>query len=276
MLVSLGLTSLVIASNPFLYRFALPTPALLMESLVGTLIIAVVGGAATAATFLVFRRGGEVLSRIVMAIFLSPVFFLLIVFVGETILLLLVFQGQRTLYFSLIAFGSIFFASLSIVLILSDAVGITGRNAIFAFYGLILAVFLGCSFSWYSSLAVLGVLAAEDTLFAAKLGPSIVKADPRRQARSAFAFAVGPVVIGVGDLVVAGALVAYSLRFFGWLVAALTAVAVLIGCAINTAIAARQPDRVIPGLPIPLLCALVPISASLLQLTALTITLGLL
>lgn len=275
MLVSLALTSLVIGSDRFLYPFALPTAAALMESLLGTLIIALVGGAATAATFLIFRRGGELLSRIVMAVFLSPVFFLLIVFLGEVILLVLFFQSQRTLFFSLIAFASIFFASLSVVLILTDAVGIAGRNAIFTLYGLILAVFLGSSFSWYSSLAVLGVLAAEDALFAAKLGPSIVEADPHRQARSAFAFAIGPMVIGIGDLVVAGALVAYSLRFFGWLVAALTGVAVLIGCAINTGIVARRPNRVIPGIPIPLLCALVPISISLFQLTAATIAAGL-
>ena len=273
MAISLVLTSLVITSNPFLYQFTLPTLAMLIENLLVTAMIAVIGGAATLATFVIFRRGGELLSRLVVAVFLSPVFFLLIVFVGETVLLLLFFQGHNQLSLSIITFASIFFASISVVLILSDALGASGRNLIFTLYGLILGVFLGTSFTWYSSLAVMGVLAAEDTLFATKLGPTVVDADPHRQVRSAFVFVVGPLVIGIGDLVVAGALVAYSLRFFGWIIAILTAVAVLVGCFINVRIVARRPNRVIPGLPIPLLCALVPILLSLLRITLLALAL---
>jgi hypothetical protein len=273
MAISLVLTSLVITSNPFLYQFTLPTLAALIENLLVTAVIALIGGLATAATFLVFRRGGELLSRLVVAVFVSPVFFLLIVFVGETVLLLLFFQGHSQLSLSIITFASIFFAAISVVLILSDALGASGRNLVFTIYGLILGVFLGTSFTWYSSLAVMGVLAAEDTLFATKLGPTIVDADPHRQVRSAFVFVVGSMVIGIGDLVVAGALVAYSLRFFGWIIAILTAVAVLVGCSINVRIVARRPNRAIPGLPIPLLCALVPILLSLLRITLLALSL---
>jgi hypothetical protein len=271
MLVSLILTALVVSNNPFLYPFTLPSLPELIENLLVTAVIAVIGGLATVATFMIFRRGGEFLTRVVIAVFVSPIFFLLIVFLGETILLVLFFQGRNSLSLSIIAFASIFFASISVVLILSDALGSSGRNTIFTMYGLILGVFLGCTFTWYSSLAVMGVLAAEDTLFAAKLGPSIVDADPHTQVRSAFAFVVGPMVIGIGDLVVAAALVAYSLRFFGWTIAALTTIAVMIGCFINVRIVARRPNRVIPGLPIPLLCALVPILLSLAQVTLLAL-----
>lgn len=271
--ISLVLTSLVIASNPFLYQFTLPTLAALIENLLVTAVIALIGGVATAATFVIFRRGGELLSRIVVAVFISPVFFLLTVFLGETVLLLLFFQGRNSISLSIIAFASIFFAAISVVLILSDALGSSGRNLVFTIYGLILGVFLGTSFTWYSSLAVMGVLAAEDTLFATRLGPTIVDADPHRQVQSAFAFVVGPMVIGIGDLVVAGALVAYSLRFFGWVIALLTAIAVLVGCFINVRVVARRPNHVIPGLPIPLLCALVPILLSLLRITLLALSL---
>jgi hypothetical protein len=271
--ISLVLTWLVLASNPTSYQFTVPSLATLIDNLLVTAIIGLIGGVATGATFLIFRRGGEVLSRIVVAVFVSPVFFLLTVFLGETVLLLLFFGARNSLSLSIIAFVSIFFAAISVVFILSDVLGPTGRNFVFTLYGLILAVFLGTSFAWYSSLAVMGVLAAEDTLFAAKLGPTIVNADPHRQVRSAFAFVVGPMVIGIGDLVVAGALAAYSLRFFGWLIALLTAIAVLIGCFINVRLVARRPNRVIPGLPIPLLCALVPILLSLLRITLLALSL---
>jgi hypothetical protein len=270
--ISLVLTWLVVASDPFLYRFTLPTLSDLIGNLLVTLVIGLIGGIATAATFIIFRHGGERLSRLVVAVFISPVFFLLTVFIGEAVMLLLFFEGRSSLSLSIVAFTSIFFAAISVVLILSDALGPSGRNFIFSVYGLILAVFLGTTFTWYSSLAVMGVLAVEDTLFATKLGPTIVEADPRRHVQSAFAFRVGPMVIGIGDLVVAGALVAYSLRFFGWLMALLTAIAVLVGCAINVRIVARRPNRVIPGLPIPLLCALAPILFSLLRITLLALS----
>jgi hypothetical protein len=270
--ISLFLTWLVVTSDPWLYRFTVPTLPELIGNLFVTLIIGLIGGIATAATFLVFRHGGERLSRMVVAVFISPVFFLLTVFIGEAVMLLLFFEGRSSLSLSIIAFSSIFFAAISVVFILSDVLGPGGRNFVFSVYGLILAVFLGTTFTWYSSLAVMGVLAAEDTLFATKLGPTIVEADPRRHVQSAFAFRVGPMVIGIGDLVVAGALVAYSLRFFGWYIAVLTAFAVLVGCAINVTIVAHRPNRVIPGLPIPLLCALVPILFSLLRVTLLAMS----
>jgi hypothetical protein len=269
MIASLILSFLVISSNPFLYQFRLPNAAVLAESLLVVAIIGLVGGAATLITFFIFRRGGELLHRIVIAVFVSPIFFLLTVFIGEAILLLIFFQGMTNLVLSFLAMASIFFASMSVILILSDAIGTTGRNVIFTMYGIILGVFLGTNFTWYSSLALLAVLAAEDTLFATKLGPTIVEADPKQHARTAFTFVVGPIVIGIGDLVVYAALVAYSFRFFGWIPAWITIFAILIGCLLNTIVVSLRPNKVIPGLPIPLLCALVPILISLTHITLL-------
>jgi hypothetical protein len=263
MLMSLFLTSLVVASNPSLYAFVFPDAAALTEGLLVILIIGVVGGVATLITFTVFRRGGELLNRFVIAIFVSPVFFLLTVFVGEAIFLLLFFQGMSNLHYSLIAMISIFFSSMSLVLIFTDAFSPNFRNTVFTIYGLVLGVFIGCNLTWYASLALLIVLAAEDTLFATKLGDTIVEADPHRHARAAFAFKIGPIMIGIGDLVVYAALVAYALRFFGWGIAIVTMAAIFIGCIINAHLVTRRPNRVLPGLPIPLICAFVPILFSL-------------
>jgi hypothetical protein len=76
-------------------------------------------------------------------------------------------------------------------------------------------------------------------------------------------------MIGIGDIVIYSALAAYAVRFFGPLVGLYTIVAVIIGCIINTRLVARNPNRILPGLPIPLLCALVPILFSLYQITVL-------
>ncbi|MFX1562898.1 MAG: hypothetical protein ACFFDP_06285 [Promethearchaeota archaeon] len=275
MILSLILTSLVIASNPSVYAFVFPNEVALIEGLIVILIIGVVGGVATLITFFVFRRGGELLNRVIIAVFVSPVFFLLTIFIGQAILLLLFFQGMTNLHISLIAMASIFFSAMSLVLIFTDALSPTFRNVVFTIYGLILGVFIGCNLSWYASLALLIVLAAEDTLFATKLGETIVEADPRQHARSAFAFMIGPIMIGIGDLVVYAALTAYSLRFFGWNIAYITMGAILVGCFINGYLIVRQPNRVIPGLPIPLICALVPILISLSQITLMGMGLGL-
>ncbi len=269
MVASLILSFLVISSNPLLYQFQLPNIVILSESLLIVAIIGLVGGVATLITFFIFKRGGEFLHRIIIAVFVSPIFFLLTIFIGEAILLLIFFQGMTNLLLSFLAMGSIFFASMSVILILSDVLGTTGRNVIFTMYGIILGVFLGTNFTWYSSLALMAVLAAEDTLFATKLGPTMVEADPKQHARSAFTFVVGPIIIGIGDLVVYAALVAYSFRFFGWIPAWITIFALLIGCLLNTVVVSLRPNKVIPGLPIPLLCALVPILFSLAHVTLL-------
>jgi len=253
----------VLEANPYLFIFPLlPGAAEIAGSFVVVGIILGVGTLATTATFLVFQRGGERLSRVVMAAFMSPIFFLLTVFIGEAVLLILI-RGLNLIHYTLIAMASIYFSLLSVVLILTDALGVQGRNVIFAIYGLILGVFLGCMMSWYTTLALLGVLAAEDALFATKLGPTIAEADPEQHARSAFVFRVGRMVIGVGDLVVYAALVSYALRFFGLGVALMTLAAVAVGCVVNSWLAAGRPGKILPGLPIPLLCAFIPIIPSL-------------
>jgi hypothetical protein len=91
----------------------------------------------------------------------------------------------------------------------------------------------------------------------------MVDADRRQHARTAFTFVIGPLVIGVGDLIVYAALVAYALRYLGWFFLGLTFLAITIGCLINTQIVARYPNRAIPGLPIPMVCALIPLGIGL-------------
>ncbi len=275
MILSILLTSMIIASNPPLYAFVFPDAAELTEGLLVIVLIGVIGGIATLITFKVFQHGGELLNRIVIAVFVSPVFFLLTIFVGQAILLLLFFQGMNNLHYSFIAMASIFFSSMSLVLIFTDALSPSFRNVVFTIYGLILGVFIGCSLSWYASLALLIVLGAEDTLFATRLGKTIVEADPHQHARAAFAFMVGPIMIGIGDLVVYAALVAYALRFFGWTIAYVTMFTILIGCIINAHLVSRRPNRVLPGLPIPLICAFVPILFSLTQFILLGMGIGL-
>jgi len=267
MATALGLTVAVLEANPqFLIFPIFPSEADILGSLIVVALIVAAGTVATVATFMVFQRGGERLSRVIMAAFMSPMFFLLTVFIGEAILLILI-RGLDLIHYTLIAMASIYFALLSVVFILTDALSVQGRNVIFAVYGLILGVFLGCMLSWYSTLALVCVLAAEDTLFAAKLGPTVAEADPSQHARSAFVFRIGRMVMGVGDLVVFATLVSYALRFFGWGIALATLIAVAVGCSINSWLAAGRPGKVLPGLPIPLLCALAPIIPSLAMVT---------
>ena len=155
------------------------------------------------------------------------------------------------------------FSAFSMVFIFTDALGPGARNGLFTVYGVILGVFLGVNFTWYISLMLLVILAVQDTLFAMRLGPVIVDADISRHARSAFTFVVGPMIIGVGDLIVYASLVAFSLRYIGWTFTLFTFIAVLIGCLVNTQIVAKYPNKAIPGLPIPLLIALIPIGIGL-------------
>ena len=274
MLVALFITWLVVSANPYLYPITLPNMGNLIEGLVFMAVIGVVGGAATAVTFLVFKRGGELFNRLLIGAFLSPVFFLLCIFVGQTLLLLISFQAPNQLFFSVISLASIFFAMMSIALIMTDALGPGGRNAVFGIYGIVLGVFLSITFPWYSSLSLIAVLSAADTFFARKLGHIVVHADPRSHSRSAFVFVIGDMVIGIGDLVIYSALVSYALRFFGPSVAVYTLLAVIVGCIINTRLVARKPNQILPGLPIPLLCALVPILFSLYQVTVLVLLLA--
>lgn len=263
MIFSLFVTYLVLLSNPYLYPGMFPPIASLIETILILLVIGLIGGIATFATFMVFQRGSELLHRILIAAFVSPLFFILTVFVGQAIFLVLVFQGLTNLHLSLIAMASIMFSAFAVVFIFTDALGTAGRNAIFTIYGIILGVFIGVNFTWFISMALLIILAIQDTIFATRLGPTIVEADQQAHVRTAFTFAVGPLVIGVGDLIVYAALVAYALRYLGWLFTAVTFSAILLGCLINTQIVARYPNKAIPGLPIPLICALFPISIGL-------------
>ncbi|MFW9832171.1 MAG: hypothetical protein ACFFD8_10400 [Candidatus Thorarchaeota archaeon] len=263
MLFSLFITYIVLLANPLLYPGLFPPITNLFESLIILLVVGTVGGAATFITYIVFQRGSETLHRILIAAFISPLFFILTVFIGQAIFLLLLFQGLNNLHLSLLALASIMFSAFAIVFIFSDAIGITGRNVLFAGYGIILGVFLAVNFTWLISLAILIILAIQDTFFAMRLGPTIVEADPKQHARSAFTFVVGPLVIGVGDLIVYASLVAYALRYFGWLLVAFTLIAIIIGCLINTQIVTKYPNQAIPGLPIPLICSLIPIGIGL-------------
>jgi hypothetical protein len=274
MLVSLFITWLVVTVNPGYLTPSDITMETLIEGLVFMVVVGVIGGLATAATFMVFKRGSELFSRVLISAFLSPVFFLLCIFVGETLLLLISFRAQSQILFSIISLASIFFAMMSIALIISDALGPGGRNAIFSIYGIVLGVFLCIAFPWFSSLSLIAVLSAADTFFARKLGAMVVHADPRSHSRSAFVFVIGDLVIGIGDLIIYSALVSYALFFFGSIIALYTLVAVIIGCIINTQLVARNPNRIIPGLPIPLLCAMVPILTSLYQVTMLGLLLA--
>ncbi len=274
MLVAMFITWLVVSANPFLYKITLPTMGTLIEGLVFMAVIGIVGGIATAVTFYSFKRGGELFNRLLVGAFLSPVFFLLCIFIGETLLLIITFQAPNQFFLSLISMASIFFAMLSVALIMTDALGPSSRNAIFAIYGIVLGVFLCIAFPWFSSLSLIAVLSAADTFFARKLGPMVINADPRSHSRSAFVFVIGDMVIGIGDLIIYSALVSYSLRFFGPIISVFTLLAVIVGCIINTQLVARKPNRILPGLPIPLLCALVPILASLYQVTVLGLLLA--
>jgi hypothetical protein len=274
MLVSMLITWLVVSANPYLYSITLPTLGTLIEGLIFMVVIGIVGGIATAITFQTFKRGGELFHRILIGAFLSPVFFLLSIFVGETLLLIITFQAPNQFFLSLISMSSIFFAMLSIALIMTDALGASGRNFVFSIYGIVLGVFLCIAFPWFSSLSLMAVLAAADTFFARKLGPIVIEADPNSHSRSAFVFVIGDMVIGIGDLIIYSALVSYAMRFFGPTIAFYTLLAVIIGCIINTQLVARNPNRILPGLPIPLLCALVPILFSLYQVTMLGLMLS--
>ncbi len=263
MLFSLFITAIVIISNPYLEVGIFPPTINLFESLIVLLIIAVTGGLATFATFLIFQRGSEKLHRVIIAAFVSPLFFILTVFMGQAIFLVLVFQGLTNLHLSLLAMASIMFSAFAIIFIFSDALGVTARNVLFTIYGIILGVFIAVNFTWLISLALLIILAIQDLIFAIRLGPAIVVADPKRHARTAFTFVVGPLIIGVGDLIVYAALVSYALRYISWAFAILTLIAVIIGCIINTQIVVKRPNQAIPGLPVPLICALIPISIGL-------------
>ncbi|MFX1508680.1 MAG: hypothetical protein ACFFBR_00100 [Promethearchaeota archaeon] len=263
MVFSLFITLLIVIANPFLDIGIFPPLTNLYETIIALLVIALVGGVATFATFLVFQRGSETLHRIIIAAFISPLFFILTVFIGQAIFLVLLFQGLTNLHLSMIALASIMFSAFSMVFIFTDALGMMGRNVLFTIYGIILGVFIATNFTWVISMALLVILAIQDTIFAIRLGPTIVDADPQRHARAAFTFVIGPLIIGVGDLIVYAALVSYALRYVGWTFAILTFAAVLTGCLINTQIVVKRPNQVIPGLPIPLLCALLPISIGL-------------
>lgn len=269
MVFSLFISYLVIIANPLLGPGIFPIITDLFESLLILLIIGIVGSLATFGTYLVFQRGSEALHRLLIAAFISPLFFILTVFIGQAILLLLLFQGLNFLHLSLLALASIMFSAFAIVFIFTDAIGMTGRNVLFSGYGIILGVFLAVNFTWLISLAILIILAIQDTFFALRLGPTIIEADPRQHARSAFTFVIGPLVIGVGDLIVYAALVAYALRYLGWLFAGLTFFAIIIGCLINTQIVAKFPNKAIPGLPVPLICALIPLGIGLVMVLSL-------
>ncbi len=269
MIFSLLITSIVLLANPLLEPGIFPPITNLFESLLILIIVTLVGGVATFITYLIFQRGSEALHRVLIAAFISPLFFILTVFIGQAILLLLLFQGLNLLHLSLLALASIMFSAFAIVFIFTDAIGSTGKNALFAGYGIILGVFLAVNFTWLISIAILIILAVQDTFFAIRLGPTIIDADPKQHARSAFTFVIGPLIIGVGDLIVYAALIAYALRYLGGLFAGLTFIAIIIGCLINTQIVAKYPNRAIPGLPVPLLCALVPIGIGLFLILSL-------
>ncbi|MFX0168775.1 MAG: hypothetical protein ACFE89_05365 [Candidatus Hodarchaeota archaeon] len=262
MIFSLFIAYIILLANP-LFFISVPPSADPFESLLVLLVIALIGGAATLATFMVFQHGNEWLHRVLIAAFVSPLFFILTVFMGQALFLILIYPGLTNLHLSLIAMASIMFSAFSMVFIFTDALGPGARNGLFTVYGVILGVFLGVNFTWYISITLLGILAVQDVLFAMKLGPIIIDADLKRHARSAFTFAVGPMVIGVGDLIVYASLVAFSLRYLGWILTGWTFIAILIGCLFNTQIVARYPNKAIPGLPLPLICALVPITFGL-------------
>ena len=262
MLFSLFIAYLVLIANPLFFIGGPPSTDPL-ESFLVLLAIGLIGGAATLATYLVFQHGSEWMHRVLIAAFVSPLFFILTVFIGQAVFLILIYRGLTNLHMSMIALASIMFSAFSMVFIFTDALGPGARNGLFTVYGVILGVFLGVNFTWYISLVLLMILAVQDTFFAMKLGPVIVDADIARHARSAFTFVMGPLVIGVGDLIVYASLVAFSLRYLGWLFAGFTFIAVLIGCLANTQIVAKYPNKAIPGLPIPLLISLIPIGLGL-------------
>ncbi len=263
MVFSLAITYLVISTNPLLNPGILPPITSPIDTLIILSVIGLAGGLATLATFYVFQHGSETIHRILIAAFVSPLFFILTVFIGQAILLLLLFQGLNSLHLSLLALASIMFSVFSLVFIFTDALGSTARNVLFVFYGIILGVFLAVNFTSIISLAILIILAIQDTIFAVKLGPAMVDVDRKAQARSAFTFVIGPLIIGVGDLIVYAALVSYALRYFGWLFSGVTLVVILIGCLINTQIVVKRPNQAIPGLPVPMICALIPIGIGL-------------
>jgi hypothetical protein len=263
MVFSLAVTFLVVSTNPLLNPGILPPTLSPIDTLIMISVIGLAGGLATLVTFYIFQHGSELLHRVLIAAFVSPLFFILTVFFGQAILLLLLFQGLNTLHLSFLALASIMFSTFSLVFIFTDALGSTARNVLFVFYGIILGVFLAVSFTSLISLAILIILAIQDTLFAMKLGPTMVDVDRKVHARSAFTFVIGPLIIGVGDLIVYAALVSYALRYFGWIFAGITFITILIGCLINTQIVAKYPNQAIPGLPAPMMCALIPIGIGL-------------
>jgi len=262
MLFSLFIAYIVLLANPLFFIGGPPSTDLL-ESILVLIVIGLIGGAATLATYIVFQHGSEWMHRVLIAAFVSPLFFILTVFIGQAVFLILIYRGLTNLHLSMIALASIMFSAFSMVFIFTDALGHGARNGLFTVYGVILGVFLGVNFTWYISLMLLVILAVQDTFFAMKLGPVIVEADISRHARSAFTFVVGPMVIGVGDLIVYASLVAFSLRYLGWFFAGYTFITVLIGCLANTQIVSKYPNKAIPGLPIPLLVSLIPIGFGL-------------
>ena len=271
MVFSLFITYLVILANPLLEPGIFPPITNVLETLLILFIIGFAGGLATFITFLIFQRGSERIHRILIAAFVSPLFFILTVFIGQAIFLLLLFQGLNFLHLSLLALASIMFSAFSIVFIFTDAIGGVARNILFAGYGIILGVFLAVNFTWIISLAILLILAVQDTFFAIRLGPTMIEADRKQHARTAFTFVIGPLVMGVGDLIVYAALVAYAFRYLGWFLSGWTFLAIAIGCLINTKIVAHFPNKAIPGLPIPMICALVPVGIGLLMVVFLAI-----
>ncbi|MFX1317945.1 MAG: hypothetical protein ACFE9D_01180 [Promethearchaeota archaeon] len=271
MVFSLLIAYLVILANPLLQPGIFPPTMDVFQTLLVLFVIGFTGGLATFFTFLIFQRGSERVHRILIAAFVSPLFFILTVFIGQAIFLLLLFQGLSFLHLSLLALASIMFSAFSIVFIFTDALGELARNILFAGYGIILGVFLAVNFTWVISLAILLILAAQDTFFAIRLGPTMIEADRKHHVRTAFTFVIGPLVMGVGDLIVYAALVAYAFRYLGWFFSGLAFVAITIGCLLNTQIVARYPNRAIPGLPVPMICALVPIGIGLFMVVSLGI-----
>lgn len=219
------------------------------------------------AMFYTMKRKGKTAKKLMIAFVVSPMLYFVFLFLGQSFLLIL-FKGSDNIFQGLISMLSLGVAMLSLAMILMDAIPPSLKNIFVAFYGSIFGIFLGIIMVTSTMFVLTISLIAEDFLLT-RFSPVAEEAvmsgrigeDPFDYTR----IKSEGVAVGVGDYVALSLLSAHSVVYFPFHVWTMSLLLGLAGVAINVLVLARE-GKILPGIPVPALLAIVPWILHLLAL----------
>ena len=210
--------------------------------------------------FYIIEKRGPGTKRTIVALVVSPILTASFFLLGQSLLLILFKGSTPSLLPSLLSFATIGVLLMSFIFIVMDSVPPIMKNLFVVFYGSVFGTFLGVIFIT-ASMFVLVISVVFEDYYLTKHAPAAKDAmmidtpgdDPFDYARIQSKGAA----VGVGDYLAFSLISAHSLLFFPIHVWAMSVMLALVGIIINATIIAKE-NKILPGIPLPAILALLP------------------